>query len=72
MPSRIPKDYKIQDHPYWFVPGWFEPVTDQDKQDAKKLCAILQKKRNDELAKRTLPAIQDATPMPQCYHGDPS
>jgi hypothetical protein len=70
MPSRIPKDYNIQDHPYWFVPGWFEPITNQDKQDAKNLCAILQKKRDAELAKRTLPAMQGPAPCPQYERGD--
>ena len=33
-----------QDKPYWFVPGWYEPVTDQDRRDAKTLCAIIAKK----------------------------
>jgi len=34
-----------QDHPSWFVPGWFEPVTDQDKRNAKTLCALVARKQ---------------------------
>ena len=30
-----------QENESWFVPGWFEPVTEQDKRDAKTLCALV-------------------------------
>jgi hypothetical protein len=27
------------------VPAWFDPVTDQDKRDAKTLCALVARKQ---------------------------
>jgi hypothetical protein len=38
------KDYQKEDQ--WFVPGWFEPTTDQDKRDAKTLCNIIAQKQS--------------------------
>ena len=35
-----------QDREEWFIPGWFEPTTDQDKRDAKTLCNLIAKKQS--------------------------
>ena len=35
------KQYNHQNEPDHIVPGWFDPETDQDKRDAKTLCALV-------------------------------
>jgi hypothetical protein len=38
-------EQNYQDMPSWFVSGWFELETTQDRRNAKTLCALVARKQ---------------------------